>query len=412
MLRIIMTLLAVVALSSSAIAADGKTAYDPDTFTISYWSGPPSDFNTLERYQEIKDANFTTAFPSTSGMSVQDTRKMLDYCQQVGLNAVIYDSRVVYSIDNNDEKRAKLDAITKDFSQHPALLAYHIADEPGAGAYPGLGEVVAHLKKNDPKHPGYINLLPTYGRDYGILGTATYEEYVRRYVDIVKPFVISYDHYHFTDSGDRSDFFENLETVRKVALETETPFWNIVLVTQHGGYRHLTEPELRFEAMQTLAFGAKGLLWFTYWLPREIPVAEGWKHAMINADGSRDPHYDMVKAINADARAIGDLLCKAESTAVFHHGAGATVKAADAPISATEGELTIGVFRDREGKNLALVTNRDYKKPIGTSVKVKPAGATVERFDPAAKSWSAAAAGEAVKLDLPPGGGVLLRWQP
>ncbi|NTW62407.1 hypothetical protein HGB25_03310, partial [Candidatus Saccharibacteria bacterium] len=37
----------------------------------------------------------------------------------------------------------------------------------------------------------------------------------------------------------------------------------------------------------------------------------------FNADGTRDPHYDMAKAINADVKAIGDILCKAESVNVF-----------------------------------------------------------------------------------------------
>ena len=67
-----------------------------------------------------------------------------------------------------------------------------------------------------------------------------------------------------------------------------------------------TEAEKRFEAMQTLAFGARGLLWFTYWMPRGVPEPQSWKHSLILADGSRDPHYDMVKRINADVKAIGD----------------------------------------------------------------------------------------------------------
>ena len=114
---------------------------------------------------------------------------------------------------------------------------------------------MAYLKRKDPAHPGYINLLPTYATA-SALGTETYEEYVRRFAEKVKPFVLSYDHYALTNAGDRADFFPNLETVRAVSLDTNIPFWNIVLVTQHFDYRHLTEAELRFEAMQTLAFGA------------------------------------------------------------------------------------------------------------------------------------------------------------
>lgn len=390
-----------------------KSAYNPESFTISYWCGPPAAFLTPERFAEVKEANFTLAFPSCGGMTVEQNRKMLDYCQENGLQAMIADSRMVVSIDGSAEKRKALDAIVADYSDHPALLGYHIVDEPGAAAFPGLGEVVAHLKEKDPRHPGFINLLPTYARDNpGMLGTATYEEHVRKYVEQVKPFVISYDHYHFTNEGDRADFFENLDTIRKVSLESRIPFWNIVLVTQHFGYRHLTEAELRFEAMQTLAFGGRGLLWFTYWMPAGVPEPEGWKHSMINADGTRDPHYDMVKRVNAEAKAIGDILATAESTAVFHHGEGATLKSADSPITALDGQLTVGAFRSRDGKNLAMVTSRNYKEQTRARVLIQPPNAAVEVFEPAAKTWSPATIGErgVVHLELPAAGGALLRW--
>ena len=48
----------------------------------------------------------------------------------------------------------------------------------------------------------------------------------------------------------------------------------IVGEVRNVGAYALTEPELRFEAMQTLAFGARGLLWFTYWMPRGVPAPE------------------------------------------------------------------------------------------------------------------------------------------
>ena len=399
--------------SPPARAADGKTVYDPEQFTISYWAGPPPHFASLERYREIREANFTLAFPPSWGVTDEDNRKMLDYCQQVGIKAVIH-AGLPHAIGGSADAKAKIDAVVAKFADHPALFGYHIVDEPSAAAFDGLAEVVAYLKEKDPKHPGFINLLPTYARNFpGSLGTDTYEEHVRQFADKVKPFVISYDHYHFTNEGDRPDFFENLETVRKVALEKKIPFWNIVLLTEHHAYRHLTEPELRFEAMQTLAFGARGLLWFTYWDPTGPPNPGEWKHAMINPDGSRDTHYDMAKAINADVKAIGDALGQCDSTAVFHHGEGGTIKMTTSPIVPTGGKLTVGLFKHRaDGKTLAMIANRDYREAADTTAVVQPTNAAVEQFDPATKAWSPAAHRErgVIPVSLPPGGGVLLRW--
>jgi hypothetical protein len=286
--------------------------------------------------------------------------------------------------------------------------------------------VVAYLKEKDPKHPGLINILPTYGRFPNVLQTATYEEYVRKFAQTVKPIALSYDHYNFIIGRDRDDFFENLWTVRKVAQEHKLPFWNIVLATQHFAYRHLNEAELRWEAMQTMAFGARGLLWFTYWMPAGVPNPEGWKHSLILADGSRDPHYDMIKKINAEVLAIAHELKGAETIEVFQPGKAVTTrplvaknmpatKASDAsPIKVIdEGDLTVGVFKSTGGDtNLALIANRNYKKETRSRAVVQPVNAAIEVFDATTKTWSAAPIRErsVVDIALPPGGAMLLRW--
>jgi hypothetical protein len=398
------------AVSPTRAAEDAEpTAYSPAEFVLSYWSGPPAAFNTLPRYQEVREAHFTIAFPADSGLTVDGNKKLLDFCQHLGLKAIVSDGRMSTAIGGSQARKQALDAIVADYGQHPALLAYHIIDEPSAAAFDGLAEVNAYLKACDPRHPGYINLLPTYGRDFGALGTATYEQYVRQFVEKVKPFVISYDHYHFTNAGDRADFFENLDTVRRVSIDSKIPFWNIVLLTQHFGYRHLSEAELRFEAMQTLAYGGRGLVWFTYWMPAGVPEPQSWKHSMILADGSRDPHYDQVKRINLEVKTLGDVLGACTSTSVFHFDDGMAANAVESPITPTAGRLTIGLFKHRtDGKTLALVANRDYRNPVQTTFRIQPSEASLERFDPQTKRWSPADIQTAITLSA--GDGVLLRW--
>jgi hypothetical protein len=143
-----------------------------------------------------------------------------------------------------------------------------------------------------------------------------------------------------------------------------------------------------------------------------VPEPGSWKHSPIAADGTRDAHYGTVRRVNAEAKAVGDALGKAESVAVFHHGDSATVGRLASPVVPTGGQLTVGVFQNEDGKTLALVTNRDYQRATRTSVAVSPRGAQVEAFDPARKTWSPAAGdGQGGVLpDLAARGGVLLRW--
>src|SRR5262245_47912338 len=83
-------------------------------FTISYWCGPPGKFTTLDAYKTVKEANFTLAFPPCSGMSVELNQKMLEFCQQVGLKAVIADGRMPLAIGGDPKNEAAIDAIIKD----------------------------------------------------------------------------------------------------------------------------------------------------------------------------------------------------------------------------------------------------------------------------------------------------------
>jgi hypothetical protein len=40
-----------------------------------------------------------------------------------------------------------------------------LTDEPGAGAFPALGKLVAYLRQRDPAHLAYVNLFPSYANE-------------------------------------------------------------------------------------------------------------------------------------------------------------------------------------------------------------------------------------------------------
>jgi hypothetical protein len=385
-------------------------------FVVSYWYGPPAKFTTIEHYRRIKEANFNVVFPPRAldaTLTVEQNVAVLDLCRALDLRAVVYDPRMPRSLAAPGAKGA-IDAIVATYHRHPALMAYFVTDEPSAAEFAGLGEVAAYLKTMDPDHPAYVNLFPIHADPVGQLGAGTYEEYVGRFVKQVDPFVISYDHYPFRDGGDNPQYFTNLAIIRNASISSKRPFWNIAQLVKHYDYRALTEPELRFQAMQTLAFGGKGLLWYTYWYPGEPnPTVD---HAMIAHDGTPTREYAWIKSINADARAIGNELMACESSwATFHTGEPVEYAAPPKTPLAVEGagRFTTGVFNGPGGKTLALVTNRDYAKPARALVRVVPAaGTAMEKFDSAATKWGPAAldGNGGLVIDLPAGAGVLLRW--
>jgi hypothetical protein len=387
-------------------------AWNPDAFPISFWCGPPENFVTPERFKQIADAGFTHAMPACGAMSPESNKKILDYCQAAGIKAFIGDSRLPHGFGPNGEGKERIDAIVKDYAAHPAFAGYFIGDEPGAGLFPALAQTVGYLREKDPNHVAYLNLYPNYCPPSG-LGTPTYEAYVREFVKQVKPAIVSYDHYHFLTHSDRPGFFDNLDVVRRVSAETNLPFWQIVLSINHFDYRPLTEAEKRWEAMQTLAYGGKGVMYFTYWQP---DASGTWGTAIINADGTPTKQYDEIKRINHDVQAIGRHLIKAKSAGVFEYGqpGDATHTGGTNPVRFDGPAITAGWFEEGSTR-YALFANRDYRKPAKTDVFVTTGGQPLEKLDKATGKWSRVEASgpheSKVPLEIAAGDAELYRWQ-
>jgi hypothetical protein len=393
--------------SSKAMREQWKT----DLFPISFWCGPPPEFVNEEQYQRIKDAGFTHIMPSCSGGGrPEQNQKVLDMAAKVGLKAFIHDSRIPIGVPD-DAAKQRIRIVANNYKKHPALAGYHLTDEPGAGAFPALAQTVAALREADPEHVSYINLFPNYAPPHA-LGTETYHEHVDKFLQIVKPAILSYDHYHFLNGADRPGFFDNLQVVRELALQYQVPFWQIVLlIDHHGAYRRPSEAEKRWEAMQTLAFGGKGLMWFTYWRPWDDPQ---WGEAMINTDGTPTAQYAETQRINKDVQTLGKYLLPAKSTHVFQYGQhGDTINTGNDLLRFDGPNLTVGVFEHQQTRYV-LFTNRDYRSEVMTTVWINTGGAALEKLDKANDQWQPASgdgpAGGKVRLQIGAGDGDLYRW--
>jgi hypothetical protein len=399
-------ILLIIPLSTWAAPASQPAFVPPwgeDVYPISLWCGPPTKFVTVERFKQMAAAGFTVAMPSCDGASPETNRKILDSAEAAGIKSFVMDGRIPYAISGSAAVKKGLDDVLADYGKHPALAGYFVCDEPGPGAFPGLAEVTDYLHQKDPAHPAYINLLPNFVTPDAIGGS--YEKYIEGFCETLHPFAVCYDHYHMMKSGDRPGFFENLATVRAVSLRHHVPFWNIVLSTAHNVYRPLSEAEKRYEAMQTLAYGGGGLMWFTYWQPT---VAGNWGDAIINADGTPTKQYDEITRINHDVQVIGHHLVKATSIGVFQGKADSPV---GLPVRCDDKRVTIGVFR--AGKvTYVFAASRDYHETITSKLMLKTAGGEVAALDTASGLWQpqSVSGGGLTEVKLDAGGGRLLRW--
>ena len=355
------------------------------SYYITHWCNVPSSFFSEERIKEVIDCGINLVMGS---YDVPMNRKAMDYCAKYGAKYMLYDARIGQALGEPERMEELIAALCCDYRDHPALHSYHITDEPSADRFPLLAKIVETFRKYDPNHIAYINLFPNYANAEQ-LGTPTYEEHLRQFMDIVKPDLLSYDHYHLltpnrpdnpvniTDpreagiyaaaqkKTDRAGFYDNIEAIRRFGLEYGIPYMLIILLTEHGPYRYLTRAEISYEIWQTLAYGCSLLSYFTYWTPGDDPVWH-FRNGIISADGEKCEHYWDVQALNRKISPVGEKIAATRSAAVFHVG---EEKERVSPFAGygrisgiTGGRLTVGFFED----GTFVAANKDFEN--GTEV--------------------------------------------
>ena len=402
--------LGLLALSALLPCATAPTAWQASEFPIGYWCGPDAAHNTLAGWQTVKDAGFT--FGGMTGYGTAGNKQMLDFCRQVGLKAMVVDGRVNAQMVVGDHWRERLAEVVADYGQHPALLGYFLQDEPNYREFAALGQVVQELRRIDPAHLTYINLFPTYASTEQ-LGAPSYADHLQKFLDIVQPGVLSYDHYALMkDGGLRADYFENLALIREAALRHGVPAWDIFLSLSHLGYRDPSAAEMRWQAYTALAYGMKGLLYFTYWTFPEWEKEGGI--GIVHPDGQPARLYPIVQAVNREVQALGPTLLGLTSTAVYHTGpipAGCTRLPGDAILRVVDDPaLVIGCFVDAQQRLYVMLVNRDYAKPVDLVVHFRAHVQQVLALSPQdGREQALPLEQHTLKLTLPAGDGRLLR---
>lgn len=407
----IVGMLVVCAIAHAAPSANteqsGKSAWKIGTPIVTYWAGPPM---TDDVARQMAEGGFNL---------VWCTEKELDVAQRYGLRAQLRDGLLSPATLDNAPQRERLDALIARVRNHPALYSYYITDEPSAAEFPPLGKLVAYLRERDPGRLAYINLFPTYAsnKQLGISGdrVTAYREHLRQYVEIVKPALISYDHYQFAANGDLDGYFLNLAMIRRAAQDAGVPWLNIVQACSWTPARRVpTGDEMRYLLYTTLAYGAQGISYYVYCHP-------GHTGGIAQPDGTPTPIYHALETLNREFVEIAEELQPFPSLAVYHTGMtppGTRPLPADAPfrfdppvpaLAYNPPERVRGVLLGYFGKanrpSHAMVVNLDY---VAESVVTIVGPDRLDIFDATEGNWSPIGSPRA-ELRLPPGAGKLVR---
>jgi hypothetical protein len=402
------TLLGEVKIELNLIAAPGDTLkalltgsvtdkyYQQKEFLISAWS-PPSIMQAAFDY--YKGANFaqhlTIGSPFSTGVSMVKKNSMKCF---VNIAEMIpnYGTKL-YGSDGTppavtDTDLATMVSTLDLYKNETAVDGYMIIDEPGASRFANLAKVVSHIRAKDPLKLSLINMFPIYATN-DQTNTSSYTEYISRFLNEVKPEMLSYDHYHFLTGSDGPDYFKNLGIIRNFGVQYNIPYTNIIqLIGTEKEYvplapqlnwRTPTPKEHRFLVYSSLAYGYTGIIWFHWqntWGMTGYPVA---KEAELHAT---------VSQLNKEMKNIGVELMKLKSVGAYH-----VKNLPDGAVNLPSGEIVsgvngnqsyvVGLFKDAVQADYFMIMNKDYTTDSQTTIKLNKELTKLEYFDANTGQW-------------------------
>lgn len=344
----------------------------PREFALMAWDQSPSDAQQLNL---MKQAGL-----NVSGFCSPDD---LDAVQAAGMSCFVSDMRANgyewNEMPRKEELDQRVDALVKDVQDHPAALGFLLYDEPEAQIMPGLGAVAAALRRAMPGAWPYVNLLPNYAEP-SRMGAPTYKAYVMKFIEEVHPPFLSYDNYSLFNGEMLSRFYTNLGVIREFSQKAGIPFWNVILSNSHFSYMEPSDATLRLQAYSTIAYGGRGIEYFTYFSPK----VGNFRLAPVDQFGHRTATWYMLRRLDSEIRELVPWLIKLHSTGVFHsvplpEGAKSLTESRlvkrvfantfqDPPVAP---EYLIGEFRDDQGRDFLMIVNKSLKLSMRYEILLK-----------------------------------------
>ena len=322
-------------LAALPVAAQSTDRWQPSEFFIYLWNEP-----------KIADLDARAKALADAGLTVVDWDPgQLAALERHGLRAMVHNA--------TPELAARL-------SGNSIVWGYHVKDEPyPEDEFQAIGAQMKGLRQADPNHLPFVNMLSTTG------------EFLRTYMKVVRPELLSFDYYQWWWGGDR--YFEKLEQFREAALIAGVPLAACFEVSanpaiERGDTTYLADNagKLRQSVYTTLAYGAKGVEWFNA--------------AMMfdTSTGSLTPAGRDAAALNSELKSIGPVLAKLSSLDVYHTpplaaGTRTAPKEHWIQLTGEEGRpgLVQGMFKDEAGLDYMLVVNRDYREQQSVTVRLQ-----------------------------------------
>jgi hypothetical protein len=355
----------------SSLPWRGQCVLDEASLPVLGWPGPSGEMITDKIMRDMSEGGFNLSLSSTTPDRIVSA---LDIAHNNGMRLILQSGEYAVSdkfVLDEPRKTAIRDFVRK-IKDHPGLYGYHLRDEPRFFLIDTLAKVADFIRDLDPYHLCYINHNPPVSQDG--LGAGSVELFWKGYIQRCRPRFLSYDHYPIQIGSDeeirnlgpnapnvfgkvvvKPDYFEALDGCRTFSTFYGIPFWVFTCSVRHGQYPAPTEGYMRFQLNCNLAYGARGLQYFTY----------AYAQAMVRRDGTTTPEWEIARQINADIHKLWLKMKNLRSIGVYHtgptwYGTRSLPRSSNpGTINCTGDPAVLGIFDDQDGMKYVYLVNRN-----------------------------------------------------
>lgn len=410
--------------SSTAQPAQTTSGSLNQTMQRDGWWNKTFVISTFAGVRKGDDIEKVVALLSEAGLNALESNTPLEYkaedlntsehlavlkaCEKHGMRYFVTDHERLTGVKNPDKE--KLASLVADYSKCPALGGYYVWDEPGPDDFKAVAKSFRILRELDPAHLPLNAMVPSYGpwKDMAYYNLAT------QYVQTVQPDVLSFDYYALSRDASSSsgvklspDLYRDLALWSGLSRIHKKPLWFYPASVQWGSMATPTSATLRFQVYTAIAYGAKGIQYFT---AREFTGGSiDFTHAPILANGKPGELFNDFREVNRELARLGPTLIRTTSEQVVDSSLTPQVVTPwhslwDILESIPE-HVSVALHTDRQLNKYLVIVNRQIDAP--QQVTLKPLQGVKLQLLPEKTALPQDAQGAAV-LSLPAGGGAML----
>ena len=343
------------------------------------------NFNAAHLYGNIDDPKKKSALIASLSNAKEEKVNIIAGCYFFNLNHAIN--------PETDLQRAKdfFDFFKDNTHTGNAsvIKGWMMRDEPTAemtqetGVGYNLKTIYEYIRTNDrQERPIQINLLGGMGKG----NEAKYKEYLDTFETNFDPNLWSYDLYPITQDSclinnvcnadncrltvNHETFYDDLKTFHERSKATGAVFWAHVQSMEYinGTLYHpaALESYIRFEAFSALAFGAQGIVYWTY-RQRSNSDSEVYPSALVDRNGNRMPAWYFARQVNGEILQYRGVFVDSELMKWTHVGEGYGQPVINQSIGALGGITASGIGAlitqlRTNGKNYIVIVSHDVEE--------------------------------------------------